>query len=180
MTSFAVLAGIALLLLVVVQVSRSSAIAQQLRLQTNELLLGEEAEGGRPCPREFVERIFSREDWESVASTKCPQLMKAFREERKTLALLWVMQTARAIHQVLREHVEASRRNPDLEFGTEVKLVLQYAQLMLICGLLFLAIESAGTVWLGALALQAERLSQGIANVQQSLVEVPAGSPILK
>jgi hypothetical protein len=121
-----------------------------------------------PCPPEFVFKIFSRADWEFASATKSPKIEKLFRRERKAVALLWVRQTSAAIQRVMREHAEAARGSGDLEFTTEVKLVLQYGELMLLCGVLFLAIQSAGPLWVRGVALYADSLSRRIAEVQQA------------
>jgi hypothetical protein len=135
----------------------------------SDLPLCDDAADLAPCPQEFVSKIFSRADWEFVSQTKSPKLAKLFRRERKAVALLWVRQTSAAIQRVMREHKAASRGSHDLEFTTEVKLVLQYGELMLLCGALFLAIQSAGPLWLRGLALYADSLSRSIADVQRAL-----------
>jgi len=120
------------------------------------------------CPPEFVPRIFSREDWTLVSDTHSRQLMKLFRRERKAVALIWVQETSAAIQRIMREHVRISRRSADLEFKTEMALFFFYAQLMFVCGVLFLAIQTVGPVWLQSLAVHAERLSQRVTQAQES------------
>ena len=134
-----------------------------------DLPIGDDAADFVPCPQEFVPKIFSSADWEFVCQTKSPQLEKLFRRERKAVALLWVRQTSAAIQRVMREHSAAARESRDLEFTTEVKLVLLYAELMLLCGVLLLAIQSAGPLWLRGVALYADSLSQRIAGAQQAI-----------
>lgn len=122
-----------------------------------------------PCPAEYVSKIFSRADWEFVAAMKSPSLEAFFRAERKSLALLWVQQTTAGIQGIMRQHAEMSRRSEDLDFTTEMRLFLRYAELRLICGILLVSIEMAGPLWLRGLALRASRLSQRIEQAQEAL-----------
>jgi hypothetical protein len=119
------------------------------------------------CPPEFVSRIFSIDDSKFVSATKSPQLRQLFRRERRAVALLWVQQTSAAIQRIMHEHLQLARVSHDLEFATEVQLFLLYAELMLICGLLFVAIQSAGPASLRSLAIYADAHSQRLAQVQQ-------------
>jgi hypothetical protein len=120
------------------------------------------------CPAEYVSKIFSRDDWEFVAAMKSPALERFFREERKSLALLWVQQTSADVQKIMRQHAELSRRSEDLEFATEMKLFSRYAELRMICGILFVSIEVAGPLWLRGLALHASKLSQRIEQAQET------------
>jgi hypothetical protein len=120
------------------------------------------------CPPEFVSRIFSSDDSEFVSATRSPQLRQLFRRERKAVALLWVQQTSAAVQRIMDEHRQLARVSRNLEFVTEAKLLLLYAELMLICGALFAAIQSAGPLSLRRLAIYADAHSQRLAQVQQS------------
>lgn len=121
------------------------------------------------CPAECIERIFSEEDRTFVAELKSRSVERLFERERKTVALLWVRQTARAIRQVMREHAEAARRSADVQLGTELRLLAQYGGSMLVCGALLLLIQLGGPLWLRGLAAYAQRLSQGISDAQRAL-----------
>jgi hypothetical protein len=120
------------------------------------------------CPAEFVSKIFSRDDWEFVAAMKSPSLEHFFLAERKSLALLWVQQTTAGIQRIMRQHAELSRSSKDLDFPTEIRLFLRFAELRLICGILVLSIELAGPLWLRGLALHASKLSQRIEQAQEA------------
>jgi hypothetical protein len=165
--SGALMIGGLLLLLLLLLGTRGISAARGLSARS-DLLLCDDAADLAPCPQEFVPKIFSRADWEFVSQTKSPKLAKLFRRERKAVALLWVRQTSAAIQRVMGEHAAAARGSHDLEFTTEVKLVLLYGELMLLCGALFLAIQSAGPLWLRGVALYADSLSQRFAEVQQA------------
>ncbi len=69
-------------------------------------------------------------------------------------------------------------RGQILEFATEMKLVLQYAQLMLICGILLIVIQCAGPLWLRGLALYADALSQRITGAQLAFRAATRGGQI--
>ena len=170
----ALLLGTILLLLLLFVAARGSVGAPEMSSSSDLPLLDDQA-ALDPCPNEFVARIFSSEDWEFVAKAKSPQLEKLFRRERKLVALLWVHQTSTAIRRIMREHTQETRRSHDLHFATETKLVLVYAELMFLCGMLFLAIQSAGPQRVRGLAVYADTLSQRLAQAQQDLQTVSTG-----
>jgi hypothetical protein len=163
----ALLIGFLLLALLLLMAARGISAARALP-SGSDVSLPEDGAELAPCPPEFVSRIFSSDDSEFVSGTKSPQLQQFFRRERKVVALLWVQQISAAIQRTMREHAQIARGSDDLEFGTEMKLALLYAELMLICGVLFVAIQSAGPLWLHGLAVYADRHSQRLAQVQQS------------
>ena len=170
----AVLLGSVLLVLLLLLATRGSATAREIASRLDVSLLDDEG-GLDPCPPEFVTRIFAPDDWEFVRDTKSRELQKLFRRERKQVALVWVHQTSTAIRRIMREHTEITRQSRDLHFATETKLVLLYGELMLICGMLFLAIQSAGPERVGGLAVYADTLSQRLAQAQQDVKVVTTG-----
>jgi hypothetical protein len=88
------------------------------------------------------------------------------------VALVWVRQTSMMIRKAMREHAEAARQSENLEFTTEVNILAQFLVLMVVCGILSVAIEAAGPLFLGGLARFAQRLSQRVAKVQESFQAV--------
>jgi hypothetical protein len=170
----ALLIGSILLLLLFFVAARDAMGARELSSRSDVPLLDDDAPLD-PCPPEFVARIFSPDDWKFVSEIKSPQLERLFRRERKLVALAWVQQTSTAIRRVMREHTEAARQSHDLHFATETKLVLLYAELQLLCGMLFLAIQSAGPQRVRGLAVYAGTLSQRLAQAQHDLKTVTAG-----
>ena len=170
----ALLLGTILLFLLLFVAARGSMGARELSSRSDVPLLDDDAPLD-PCPSEIVARIFSSEDWEFVAETKSLQLEKLFRRERKLVALAWVHQTSMAIRRIMREHTQATRQSRDLHIATETKVVLLYAQLMFLCGALFLAIQSAGPQRVRGLAVYADTLSQRLADAQHALQTVTAG-----
>ncbi len=170
----ALLLGTVLLLLLLLMAARASAAAREVSSTSDAPLLEEEA-GLDLCPAEFVSRIFGSDDWEFVSNTNSRQLQEFFRRERKLVALVWVHQTSTAIRRIMRQHTEATRQSHDLHFATETRLVLLYAELMLICGLLFLAIQAAGPQRVRGLAVYAGALSGRLAQAQHDFQAVATG-----
>jgi hypothetical protein len=169
----ALLIGIVLLLSLLFWAMRNTAGDRELSARSDVGL--EDGAELAPCPPEFVARIFESGDWKFVSNTKSLQLERLFRRERKLVALLWVQQTSSGIARIMREHKEASRESRDLNFATETKLVFLYAELKLICGLLSLAIRSAGPLRVRGLAVYADSLSQRLAQAQQDFRTATTG-----
>jgi hypothetical protein len=173
----ALLIAVLLAFLLLLVTRQGIAAARQLSFRSDLTL--EEGVESVQCSPEFVARIFSRADREFVVATKCAELVKLFRNERKAVALLWVQQTSAAIQNTMREHKRMARASADLEVATELRLIFLYMQLMLICGVLSVAVQSGGPVWLRGLAIYADAQSQRLAQVQQdfqaatTLHEVP-------
>jgi hypothetical protein len=127
-----------------------------------------EADAAPPCPESFVSRVFFRGDWEFVRGLKAHGIERLFRRERKKVALVWVRQTSMMIRKAMREHADAARQSENLEFSTEINILAQFLILLVVCGILSVAIEAAGPLFLGGLARFAQRLSQRVAKVQES------------
>jgi hypothetical protein len=131
-------------------------------------LASSEADSAARCPEVFVSRVFSRGDWEFVRGLKAHGIERLFQRERKKVALVWVRQTSMMIRKTMREHAEAARQSENLEFLTEINILAQFLLLMVVCGILSVAIEAAGPLFLGGLARFTQRLSQRVAKVQES------------
>jgi hypothetical protein len=127
--------------------------------------LPEQGDGVEVCPPEFVSQIFSGQDLAFISRLESPELKIHFLRERSAVELLWVQQTTAAIRRIMRRHLEASRLSEDIEFAMEARIFLQYAQLRLICGVLFLLIGLAGPQRLHGIALRADKLTQHIGDV---------------
>ena len=135
-----------------------------LRSEEWQSILEEDAEM-EVCPPEFVSQVFSRSDVAYVERLNSPELERQFHHERNAVALLWVRQTAAAVHRIIRRHVEASRRSRDIELMTEARIFLHYAQLQAACALMFVGIGLAGAQKVRAVALYADGLTQRIGQV---------------
>jgi hypothetical protein len=125
-------------------------------------------DGAEPCPEEFVNRVFTRPDWEFVRALKADGIERLFEQERKKVAAVWVRQTSAMVRKVMREHARAARQSKNLEFLTEINIFAQFFMLMVVCGILAVAIWIAGPLWLGGLAHFAQSLSQRVTKLQQS------------
>jgi hypothetical protein len=121
------------------------------------------------CPSEFVARVFSDQDSRFVVAINSPQLAKLFQSERKRVALAWVRQTSASIQRTMQEHKQVSRTSHDLDAAIEFKLLLFYSELMVLCGILFVAVRAFGPLRLRHLADYAQAHSQRLAYVHQSL-----------
>jgi hypothetical protein len=149
--------------------TRGSSVKRELAFR-NDVPLYDEATGDPSlCPPEFAARIFSHADWTFVSGEKSPEVLRLFRHERRVVALVWVHQTKTAIQRIMREHTHATRHSQDLNLATEAKLFGHYLQLVAVCDLLILAIQSAGPSRVGSLATYAASLSQNFADAQHAL-----------
>ena len=158
-----VMSAIALLL------TRDSSVKRELAFRNDVPLYDETTGDPSLCPPEFTARIFSPADWTFVSGEKSPEVLRLFRQERRVVALVWVHQTKTAIHRIMREHTRVTRQSQDLHLATEVRLVFHYVQLVAICDLLILAIQSTGPARVGSLATYAASLSQRFADAQHAL-----------
>ena len=159
------IAGVALLLLLLVVATKGWLASRELG---DALLARVEEDVTEPCPEEFVSRIFSQSDWDFVRGLRAASIERLFRRERRCVALAWVRQTSVMIRRVMRGHVEAARQSKDLEVSVEVRIFAQYLALIAVCGILSMAIQIAGPLWLGGLAHFAQRLSIRVARLQES------------
>ena len=168
MNGFPISALIAAVLLfaVALLVRKGMAVASEVAMPSNEFV--DDGAEIPPCPPEFVSRVFSPDDAKYVSGTQSDQLIKLFRSERKAVALVWVRQMSAAIQRTMREHTTMARGSEGLELVTEVKLFLTFGELILFCGVLFVAIRFVGPAWLGRMAVYVDAHSQRLAVAQQS------------
>jgi hypothetical protein len=158
------IAGVVLLLLLMALAIKGWLTSRQLQ----EPVLPTDEEGPSLCPEEFVSRVFSPDDWEFVHGLKAGDIEALFQRERKNVALVWVRQTSAVIRKLMREHARAARQSKNLEFSTEVSILSQFVLSMVACGLLSIAIQVAGPLFLGGLARFAQKLSQRIVKVHEA------------
>jgi hypothetical protein len=157
---------VAVLLLFLILVWVRATLGQRDLLSDSDASLPHESGDVGACPQEFVSRIFAGEDLEFISRLELPHLEKFFRRERNAVALLWVQQTSAAIRRIMRQHLETSRRSKDLNFGTEARIFVQYAQLRFICEVLFVSIELVGPQRVRGLAMYAEELTKHLGHAQ--------------
>lgn len=164
-TASALLAAAALVLLLIAWIRADKAL-RDLPFGSEGWASGRAEDADwNACPPEFVSQIFSNADQGYVERLDSRELERQFHHERNGVALLWVRQTSAMVQQIMKRHVEASRRSRDIEFVTEVRIFLHYAQLHAACGLVFVGIGLAGAQQVRGMALYADRLSQRIGQV---------------
>jgi hypothetical protein len=164
------IAGMALLLLLTAAVLKGWLASHSLGPGS----AANEEDDSEACPEEFVNRVFSRGDWEFVRGLKASGIEGLFERERKRVALVWVRQTSAIVRKIMREHAQAAGQSKNLEFSTEINIFAQFLMLMGVCGILSAAIQIAGPLSLGGLAHFAQRLSRRLSELQESL---QAGGP---
>jgi hypothetical protein len=167
--TLAILIGTIAVLSLALLATRGASVKRELAFRTDVPLYDEAMGDPSLCPPEFAARIFSPADWTFVSGEKSPEVLRLFRHERRVVALVWVHQTKTAIHRIMREHNRASSQSHDLNVATEAKLWAHYLQLVGICNVLILAIQSAGPSRVGMLATHAATLSQSFADAQHAL-----------
>ena len=136
-------------------------------LQESAPLAGE-IETAQACPEVFVSRVFSRDDWQYVHGLKSTGIARLSQRERKKVALVWVRQTSLTIRKAMSEHARAARQSQNLESSTEIAIFLRFLILMVLCGILSVAIQTVGPLFLAGLARFAQRLSQRVVKVHES------------
>jgi len=161
----ALIAAAALVLLLLAW-ARADKAMRDLPSDSGGWLSGLEEDAGiSACPPEFVSQIFSNDDQAYVLGLNSRELERQFRHERNGVALLWVQQTSAAVQQIMRQHVEASRRSRDIEIMMEARILLQYARLRAACALLFVGIGLAGAEEVRSMALYTDGLTHRIGQV---------------
>lgn len=97
----------------------------------------------QPAPRAVVANIFYPQDLEFIRSS-APELREAFLRERKGLALLWILETRTRATRLMQLHRVAVREHAELQAATEIRLAANYWQLLCLCGMLQLLINTRG------------------------------------
>ena len=114
---------------------------------------------------EIVFRVFSSEDEKFVAHLRSPRLRRMYQQERRRVALHWVLRTSRDVSKIMSAHRLASRQTKNLDVRTETKLFLQYFRLRVTCALLVVLIKTFGPHFLSDLAAHVSELYRGIGKV---------------
>ena len=97
----------------------------------------------RPPSSATIAGIFEQSDWQFICES-APDLSEAFLNERKRLALLWVMHARGRASKAMQIHRVAVRENAELRAGKEMKLAAEYWQLWCLYSLLQLMIATRG------------------------------------
>ena len=92
--------------------------------------------------RDLGERIFGPHDWDFVRHETASEIQRMFEQERALLAISWLRRTRRQVSLVMRTHAAGVRRTKNLQPAMELKLLLSYLSLVMLCDFLI------GLVWL--------------------------------
>jgi hypothetical protein len=91
--------------------------------------------------RDLGERIFDLQDWDFVSHETSPEIQSMFQQERAVLAISWLRRTRRQITLLILAHAAEVRRSKNLQPAMELKLLLSYLSLVMLCDLLI------GLIW---------------------------------
>jgi len=92
--------------------------------------------------RDLGERIFDLHDWDFVRHETSSEIQRMFLQERTVLVISWLRRTRRQVTFVMRTHVGGVRRSKNLQPAMELKLLLSYLSLIMLCDILI------GLIWL--------------------------------
>lgn len=92
--------------------------------------------------RDLGERIFGPQDWDFIHHETTSEIQRMFQQERAVLAISWLRRTRRQVSPVMRTHAAGVRRSKNLQPAMELKLLLSYLSLVMLCDFLI------GLVWL--------------------------------
>jgi len=95
-------------------------------------------------PSEFVNTIFSDQDWQYVTATTSLPIQRLFMAERKRIALAWVGQIRRQLICLQDFHRGHSRHFAHLNPGVEIALAVDFALLRLECRALSVLLHLRG------------------------------------
>jgi len=112
-------------------------------------------------PRDVVDRIFAKEDWE-FARCQPKYIYRQFLRDRRTLAIRWISQIRMATGVVLRIHARDIRQEVGIRAATELRLLADYLAILFMCEFLSLLVRGLGVFRVKAvvslLAAQTEAL----------------------
>ena len=95
-------------------------------------------------PPEIIGRILAKEDRDYMISEAPERLQALFFDERKRIALLWVVQVRRQIISLSHFHRHSARFYGQLRLGTEMRLAAEFAGLLFACRVVQCVLYVAG------------------------------------
>jgi hypothetical protein len=128
--------SIALVWLLLLMLRRSTSDVGRARLSS---AASSEYEVRLP-PRYLLDQCLSVEDLEFVRRRKSRALLGLFLDERRRLASLWLHETRREAHRLLRLHLNSVRFAADLRPAAESRLLLAVAVFFLVYSALITAV----------------------------------------
>jgi hypothetical protein len=111
------------------------------------------------CSPALLRQLFSRQDLEFVSTLGHPPLLRLLRRERKGIALHWVKQVSAEISGTMREHTRNSRSSASIKAGVEMEMLLRFAGLRILCGLIVVLMRFVDLHFLLGLANRAGKMA---------------------
>jgi len=93
---------------------------------------------------DMVARIFTKRDFDYVASETSAEVRRLFLEERRRLALSWVSRVRGQVLTLRSFHLGSARYHARLKFLMEVRLAWDFATLLFVCRALEAAVYLRG------------------------------------
>ena len=129
---------------------------------------GDSWDDGSAASSEAVPRIFGQDDEKFVTGEADPRTVVVFRRERKKLALRWIERRKLEAASAMRNHRKAARGAVDLQPSEEMRLLLRYAKLRLMCEILAVTVWLAGPQSLDGFAQRADNIFRGAQRLRQA------------
>ncbi len=165
--------GLLLTVLVFFLIRRSIASAQDYA----ESPKGQDLSAALPpesFPRELAARLFGSQDWEFIAKQRSERLKRLFLQQRTALALSWLGGVRANATKLIRVHSVAARTNSRLEPLVEVRVVVDFLFVQVLCQILALIIWLRGPVNLSRFIRYADDLSNQLYEVTMRTQSRPA------
>jgi hypothetical protein len=118
-----------------------------------------------------IQRIFAAEDAKFISQFADKNLLTLFRQERKRLAVSWIVRNRLQADFIMREHLKASRLSRDLQLSGESQVFLSYIRLRLHGEFLLLAVSLVGPQNLHSAASSASRTFHGLRRFSERIRE---------
>ncbi len=77
-------------------------------------------------PSELADRIFSSEDLGFAASKTNSGIVRILEQERKAIAISWLLETRRQVTKLMRFHLTLASLHAEIRERTEIKLAFDY------------------------------------------------------
>jgi hypothetical protein len=126
---------------------------------------------GTLLPADIVARILSMEDLEYVTSTAPENVRKMFLAERKKVALSWVGHIRLQVVSLRQFHLRSARLYARLKFGTEMALAFDFANLLLACRVLEIALYLRGPYGAGRMVRATTLAAAKICEISEKSLE---------
>jgi hypothetical protein len=95
-------------------------------------------------PSDVVQRVFATDDLEYVTRSTPESVQRLFFDERRKVALVWLRQVRKGVASLKAFHLGQARHYAQLELGTEFRLAVSFAIMLLACRALQVALYFGG------------------------------------